>query len=85
MPSGSSFFSKQAISANSKWFAYAGDSHVYFYSPQTFSLEKILPFCETSVTHIALNQSQPDLIACLLMDMSVEVWDFGKEVRVLKH
>lgn len=73
------------MTANAKWFAYAGDSHVYLYSPQTFALDKILPFCETSVTHISLSPRQHDLIACLLMDMSVEVWDIAKEERIYKH
>ncbi len=60
------------MTANSRRFAFAGDSHVYLYDLHNgCRLEKILPFCEVSVTNIQLSLVAKDLIACLLMDNSL--------------
>jgi hypothetical protein len=64
-------------------FAFAGDSHVYIYDTKVYRLEKILPFCEVSVTHIKFHPTE-DILACVLMDFSFELWDIAKEKLMLK-
>lgn len=83
MPSGSTLLSRQTLTSNPSRFAYAGDSHVYIFDAKTYKLEKILPFCEASVTHIAFHPLNPNVIACILMDNSFEVWDVDKESRLI--
>ena len=77
--------SRQTLSANQRRFAFAGDSHVYLYDLFSYRLEKILPFCEVSVTHIQLSTAALDLIACVLMDNSVQVWNVQEERLDMKH
>ena len=73
------------MAANKKHFAYAGDSHVYIYETQTHKLEKILPFCEISVTNIILHKKQVDMIGCLLMDNSFEIWNIAENRLTLTY
>ncbi len=85
MPSGSTFLSRQTMTSNEKRFAYAGDSHVYIYDMKSFKLEKILPYCDVSVTHIMFHPSNPNVIGCLSMDYSFEIWDIVKEQSIFAH
>ena len=67
------------MTSNEKRFAYAGDSHVYIYDLKTFRLEKILPYCDVSVTHIQFHPKDNNIIGCLSKDNNFEIWDIQKE------
>lgn len=84
VPSGSTFLSRQTMTSTTSRFAYAGDSHVYIYDMNTYRLEKILPFCEVSVTHIMFHPTNPNMIGCLSMDNSFELWDIERERCMIK-
>lgn len=70
------------MTSNEKRFAYAGDSHVYIYDLKTFKLEKILPFCDVSVTNIMFHPTNSNVIGCLAMDSNFEIWDIEKEKMI---
>jgi len=46
---------------------------------KTFKLEKILPFCDVSVTNILFHPKNPNIIGCLAMDSTFEIWDLEIE------